>query len=107
MRLLTLQYNAYTYTEFTTTPATMISPVNGSTLTSASTTFTWNAVSGASIYYLWVGTTPGGHDLENAGLTGTSFTANLPTNGAPLYVRLYSMIRGTLQYNAYTYTEAN
>ena len=46
------------------TPAVMISPVPGSTLTSASTTFTWNAGSGGVTgYYLWVGTSAGTANL--------------------------------------------
>ena len=101
-----LQYNSYTYTEYTSAPATMISPVPGSTLTGSSTTFTWNAVTGASQYYLWIGTTPGGTDLAQAGTSGTSYTANLPTNGATIYVRLYTLLNGQLQYNSYTYTES-
>ena len=100
-----LQYNSYTYTEYTSALAAMTSPVPGSTLTGSSTTFTWNAVTGASQYYLWIGTTPGGTDLAQAGTSGTSYTANLPTNGATIYVRLYTQINGQLQYNSYTYTE--
>ena len=50
-------YNGYTYTEVTISAAAITSPTPGSTLTSASTTFTWNAGSGGVTgYYLWVGT---------------------------------------------------
>ncbi len=99
-------YNSYTYTE--AAAATMTSPAPGSTLTGATTTFTWTAGTGATGYYLWVGTTPGGYDLANVGIpSGTSATVNLPTNGAPIYVRLNSVINGTQIYNSYTYTEAN
>ncbi|HEV2278241.1 MAG TPA: hypothetical protein VGS02_08695, partial [Acidobacteriaceae bacterium] len=102
-----LQHNDYSYTEFNPAPATMISPAPGSTLTGSSTTFTWTAGSGASSYYLWIGTTAGGNDLYQAGLSGTSTTVNLPTNGATVYVRLWSVINGALQYKDYTYTELN
>ena len=87
---------------------TMYSPSPGSTLTSATTTFRWNAgFTGVSSYYLWIGTTPGGYDVANMGLfTGTSATVNLPENGATIHVRLWSWINGTPLYNDYTYIEA-
>ena len=88
------------------TPAGMVSPVPGSTLTGASTTFTWNAGSGVTSYYLWVGTSAGTNNLVNIGpLSTTTATVNLPTNGAPLYVRLWSVAGSTFLYNDYTYTE--
>ncbi len=100
--------NSYTYTEFTQSAAAISSPTNGSTLTGASTTFTWTAGSGGVTgYYLWVGTSPGTANLVNIGpLSGTSATVNLPTAGATIYVRLYTNISGGIQLsNSYTYTE--
>jgi hypothetical protein len=106
----TYLYNDYTYTEASVTAAaTITSPVPGTTLTAASTTFTWNAgPSGTTGYYLWVGTSAGGVDLVNIGpLSGTSATVNLPTNGATVYVRLWTVFNGTTYlYNDYTYTAA-
>jgi kumamolisin len=104
----TLLSNDYTYTEFTQSAATMTGPTPGSTLTSASTTFTWNAgPAGTTGYYLWIGTSLGTANLVNIGpLSGTSATVNLPTNGATVYVRLWTVINGTtLLSNDYTYTE--
>ena len=101
-------HNDYTYTEFSVSAAAITSPAPGSTLTSASTTFTWGAATGASSYYLWVGTTLGGYNLANMGpFTGTSATANLPTNGTTIYVRLWTFINGgtTQLSNDYTYAE--
>ncbi len=105
-------YNDYTYTEASIRAAAITSPGPGSTLTSASTTFTWSAATGNVTYYvLYVGSTPGGHDLAAVSpnpLTGTSATVNLPTNGATIYVRLWTIINGsTYFYNDYTYTEAS
>ena len=100
--------NDYTYTEFTQSPAAITSPTPGSTLTSASTTFTWNAgPAGTTGYGLNVGTSPGGADLVNIGpLSGTSVTVSLPTNGTTIYVRLWTILNGTTYlYNDYTYTE--
>ena len=95
----------------TTTAASVItSPTPGSTLTSASTTFTWNTDSSGVISYgLNVGTSPGGADLVNIGpLSGTSVTVNLPSNGATIYVRLWTELSGpTYLYNDYTYTESS
>ncbi|HMG84947.1 MAG TPA: kelch repeat-containing protein [Terracidiphilus sp.] len=101
-----LQFHDYTYTEFAGSPAAMTSPAPGSTLTGATTTFTWTAGSGATAYYLFIGTAPGGYDLVNIGPKAvTSATVSLPTNGATIYVRLWSVINGGLQYHDYTYTE--
>ena len=103
--------NDYTYTEFALTAGAITSPTPSSTLTSASTTFTWSAGSGSAVtYYLWVGTSPGTANLVNIGpLSGTSATVTLPTNGATIYVRLWTFINGgaTQLYNDYTYTEAS
>jgi CSLREA domain-containing protein len=107
----TFLYNDYTYTEFTQSPAAITSPMPGSTLTSAATTFTWSAgPAGTTGYGLNVGTTGvGSADLVNIGplpLSPTSVTVNLPTNGTPIYVRLWTILNGTTYlYNDYTYTE--
>ncbi|MGO8933915.1 MAG: protease pro-enzyme activation domain-containing protein [Terracidiphilus sp.] len=104
----TYVYNDYTYTEFSQSGSAITSPTPGSTLTSASTTFTWNAGSGSVTGYgLNVGTSPGGADLVNIGpLSGTSTTVTLPTNGATIYVRLWTIFNGTTYlYKDYTYTE--
>ena len=101
--------NSYTYTEDSENAAAVTSPTPGTALLSAPTTFTWNAGSGGVTgYYLWVGTSPGTADLVNIGpLSGTSATVNLPTNGAPIYVQLWTVINGaTFLSNSYTYTEA-
>jgi hypothetical protein len=104
----TYLYKDYTYTEFSQFGSAITSPTPGSTLTSASTTFTWNAGSGnVTGYGLNVGTSPGGADLVNIGpLSGTSTTVTLPTNGAAIYVRLWTIFNGTTYlYKDYTYTE--
>jgi len=102
----TFLYNDYTYTEFT--QAVITSPAPGSTLTSAATTFTWSAgPAGTTGYGLNVGTSPGGADLVNIGpLSGPGVTVNLPTDGTPIFVRLWTIVNGTTYfYNDYTYTE--
>ena len=97
----------YTYTEANLVPAAITSPTNGSTLTAASTTFTW-ALNGATApVYLHIGTTAGGVDLVNIGpLSGTSTTVTLPVTGATIYATLESELNGRAVDVPYTYTEA-
>jgi len=95
------QTNDYTYTAFngTTTGcgsaalATISSPTPSSTLPGASVMFSWTAGCNISMYWLYVGTQVGGSDLYNQS-QGTSMmaTVSLPTNGATLYVRLWSFV---------------
>ena len=95
---------SYTYTEATMLPATMSTPTNGSTLTGPATTFTWNANASVGPFYIWVGSTPGGLDLGNAGVaSGSSMTLNLPTDGNPVYVTLWSMLNGSQVSTAVAY----
>ena len=80
-------------------PAAMISPTSGSTLGS-SQAFTWSAGFGVSHYELWVGNTAvGSSNLYNSGsVTVTTETVNgLPSNGQAVYVRLFSLINGSLE----------
>jgi len=70
-------------------------------------TFGWTAGSGASAYWIDVGSTTGAHDIYSSGNIGnvTTLTVNgLPTDGSMVYVTLYSLIGGTWSGNAYTYT---
>ena len=102
--------NALAGSSSSSTAAAITSPANGSTLTGASTTFTWTAgTGGVTGYYLWVGTSPGTANLVNIGISsGTSATVTLPTNGATIYVQLWTAINGTASLsNSYTYTEVN
>jgi hypothetical protein len=100
------QFNDYTFTASGgNTKAVMLLPTPGSTLSGASVTFSWSAGSGAAAYWLDVGTTAGGFDLfsQSAGLA-TSQTANgISTNGANVYVRLWTELGGAWQFNDYTY----
>ena len=105
-------FNSYTYKatlSLSTAPAAMTSPTPGSTLSSASATFQWNAGSGVSQYWLYVSKISAGrNDLFDSGaLTALSQTVNnLPTDGSTLYVTLYSLIGSTWTYNTYTYKAA-
>ncbi len=104
--------NAYTYTAFNLAAAggVMTTPTPGSTLTSSSVTFDWSAGSGASGYWIDIGSTAGAHDIYSSGNLGNVLTdtvSGLPTDGATIYVTLYTLIGGTWSGNAYTYTTFN
>ena len=112
VRLWTLEgstwlYNDYTYTAAgTLTKAVMSTPAPGSTLSGASVTFTWSAGSGASAYWLDVGTVAGQGNIfgQNVGLVTSRTVTGIPTNSAPIYVRLWTLLGSTWLYNDYTYT---
>ena len=98
-------YKAYTFTEAQapslTSPAS--SPIFGSTQ------FTWSPGTGASMFALWIGTSPGTYNYYTSGHvanTVTSETVNIPANGATLYVSLWYELNGSWTYTPYTFTEA-
>ena len=105
-------FNDYTLTAATVVPtvtrAELTSPAPGSTLTSATVTFTWTGGTGATQYWLYVGTAAGAFDLVNRdmGTNLSTVASGLPTDGRTLYVRLYSNIAGAWQYNDYVLTSA-
>jgi len=96
-------------TGVTSKAATMTSPTPGSTLSGTSATFTWTAGTGVTQYDLHVGTTgAGSSNIFGGTVAGQSKSVTgIPTTGATLNVRLYSLISGAWQYNDYVYTEAN
>lgn len=101
------QANSYFYTAHTIAPvkAAMITPAAGSTLTAASTTFTWSGGTSVSQYALWIGRSPGGYDVyAGSEGTGTSRTVTLPTDGGPVYATLWSLIGSQWQSSDYFYT---
>lgn len=75
-------------------PAKMASPVQGSTLESGAATFTWNAGSGISQYWLHGGSAQGGADLftTDAGSALSLTVGNLPQDGGKIWLRLWSLI---------------
>ncbi len=85
--------------------ASITSPVNGSTFTSSTVTFYWDAGAGVSEYFLYVGSSQGANDIYGAsqGLSRSRTVSSLPTDGRLLYARLWSLISGGWQYNDYTY----
>jgi len=102
------QYADYTYTEFSVpAPATITSPPPGSSLTGSTVTFTWTVGTQVKQYDLHVGTTGAGSTNIFSGVVSgqSQSVTGIPTIGGKLYVRLYSLIADTWQYEDYTFTE--
>jgi FG-GAP-like repeat/FG-GAP repeat len=101
----TLVFNDYTYTASMNAPV-LTSPTPGSTLSSASATFTWTAEAGGQGYWLFLGTTGVGssnlYDSHQQAATSATFSS-LPTNGETIYARVYTDYNGVLVFNDYTY----
>ena len=93
----------------TATPAgaaVIVSPSPGSTFTSATVTFTWSG--GSPPYALKVGTSAGAGDISSSNTNAHSATvSNIPTDGRTIYVRLFSVVNGSFQFNDYTYTASH
>jgi hypothetical protein len=92
----------------TSAKAVMTSPAPGSQLTSTMVTFQWSAATGAAEYFLYIGTSPGANNLlgSTAGLNLALTASNVPRGGQTLYVRLWTRVGSTWQYNDYTYRAA-
>jgi len=104
--------NAYTYTAYSLASAAGVitSPTPGTTLTGSSATFVWTAGSGASNYWLDIGSTPGGNQYLQSGTLGNVLTdtvSGLPTDGSAIYVTLYSLVGTQWIGNSYNYTAFN
>ena len=69
--------------------------------------FTWTAGSGATAYWLDVGSTMGGNNYYQSGNLGnvlSTTVSGLPTDGSPVYVTLYTYAGGQWVSNQYSYT---
>lgn len=101
----------YEYTAATAavSNAAIISPTPGTKLTGTTATFTWSASSSAAGYVLWVGRKPGGSDVfvSAAGTDLSRTVTTLPTDGGPVYVTIWSQIRGVWQSNEAIYQAAD
>lgn len=106
--------NSWSYTDssFTTgnqgAPAAIITPANGTTNVDGSIpiSVTWNTVSGAISYYLYVGTTVGASDVYASGET-TNSSASLTRYINPsttYYVRLFTKFSFGWKYRDTTFT---
>lgn len=100
--------NDYTYQALAATKATLSSPANGSTLTAASASFVWNPGTGASAYWLYVGSSVGAKNYYDSGSLGSAVlgrsASGLPIDGSTIYVRLWTQLSGAWVSNDYSFT---
>ena len=107
------QHSDFSYTAYNGVGAggVLVTPTPNSTLTGNSAVFYWSEGSNATAFQLDVSAiAPGGNEIYQSGNLGeVSSTAvnGLPTNGAPVYVTLWSQVNGVWLHSAYTYTAYN
>jgi hypothetical protein len=88
--------------------AQIVCPTPGTTLPGNDVTFTW--CNANADYFLQMESIPGAHDIFFAFVPAQNFVhlINLPTNGATIYVTLWTKLQGEYQTpQQYTYTAAN
>lgn len=97
----------HTYTEVSApvaySPAVLTNPVPGQSSPNEdmSVPVTWTPVSGASAYYLWIGSTQGAEDVLDSGslpASQTSYTLPALPAGGQLRARLWTLESGTWVY---------
>jgi len=103
------QYTDYSYTAMggSASKGVITTPAPNSVLGSTSVAFTWTPGTGATAYWIDIGSSVGGSNYYQSGNLGNTITTTvpgLPANGSPLYVTLYSMVGGQWFSNSYTYT---
>jgi uncharacterized protein YkwD len=88
--------------------AQLSSPGDGSTL-SNSEVFRWNAVNGARGYRIDIGTKQGWSNLLSANLGRATAISirGFPSNGATIYIRLWTQLPSGWVYNDYQYRLSN
>src|SRR5439155_23560567 len=92
-----------------TTPGTLTSPPPGSQLGGGTVSFGWSSGTGATEYWLEVGTTGVGSTnlySQSQGLRLSGTVSGLPTDGSTVYVRLRTRLGGPTRqlFKDYTYT---
>jgi hypothetical protein len=103
--------SSYTALNFAKATLSGASPANGSMLMGTTVTFSWNAGTGVSDYWLELGSTLGGKQYYSApaaaGITSLQ-VKNLPVDGSAVYATLYSRPQGGVwQTDQVTYTAAS
>jgi hypothetical protein len=86
----------------------MVCPAPGTTLPGNDVTFTW--CNANADYFLQMESIPGAHDIFFAFVPAQNFVhlINIPTNGATIYVTLWTKLHGVYQTPLdYTYTATN
>ena len=88
------------------TKAVLTTPAPGSTLSANAVTFGWSAGTDATQYWLSVGSSGAGSANifnQSVGLSLSVAVSGIPLSGETIYVRLWTLLSGTWQFNDYTY----
>jgi hypothetical protein len=112
------QFIDYTYTAYNGVPsgdstASITSPAAPGPLSGSSATFTWSAGSGATAYWIDVGSTASGSQYYSSGSLSSSTSqatvSGLPLDGSSVYVTLYTQFSSGGQWvkTSYIYTAFN
>jgi hypothetical protein len=98
-------YVDYDFTAAGTARALLNSPAEGSVLGGTSATFDWSPGTASTQYWVYLGTTPGASNLLNQDMgTATTLAASgLPADRGPVYLRLWSLVSGSWQFNDYVF----
>jgi Fibronectin type III domain len=112
-RVFTKIGDSWTYSELAfkvaklTSPARMISPVDGQSNVTSADVFRWEAVAHAQSYYFQVGSRAGGRDIIDSGETTRTWwtTQSLPA-GRRLYARISTKIAGNWYANEIEFVSA-
>ena len=89
---------------------TMIDPPDGATLLGSSTAFTWDPQSvSVNEWWLYLGSAPGNkdfHDSGSLGLAQQTTVQGIPTDGLPVYTRLWFKVIDTWEFLDLMYSAA-
>jgi hypothetical protein len=108
VRLWTLLPTGWTWSDYTYSgglAAALTMPPPGTILSGSAVTFDWSSVTGATQYWLYVGTTGVGSlnvYSSSTGLATSAGVTGIPTSGT-IYVRVWTL-NGSWRWNDYTYT---
>lgn len=85
--------------------ADLTNPAPGGRITSSTVTFNWTAGSGATSYFLYVGTTanPSLYFGQPVGLNRSQTVSGLPLDGSNVQVYLYTELNGVFEPNVYNF----
>ncbi len=98
-----------TYTAATLAGPEITAPTDGSPLATNTQLFSWtDNGAGATAYWLYVGSTPGGSQYysQSVGTATSNTVTGLPTDGSTIYIRLWCQLNGgaTKRFTDSTYT---
>ncbi len=102
------RYSEITFTAASLSAAVFVYPADGAVNVDSTRPFEWTAVAGAQAYYLYVGTTPGAHDVINTGeIPATTYPMVSVPEGRVLYARIWTKMGGVWRYSEISFTAAS